>query len=295
MPVPRSRDRTIFLAVGYVTVSLLALACLFPFLLIVSGSLSEEEAIYRDGFRLVPRRASLASYEMIFRVPGRILRAYGITIALTASGATAGLFLTAMTAYALQAKDCRYRNRFAFYFYFTMLFNGGLTPFYILVARGLRLKNTLWAMLLPPLLSVWYILLMRNFMKGIPDEIYESAKMDGAGHFTMFTRIAIPLSVPALATIGLFIALLYWNDWYHAMLFVEDSSLFPMQYFLYRMLTAARFAEAAVRGANVATTDMPRESIKMTMAVVATGPIVFVYPLIQRYFIRGLTMGAVKG
>jgi len=290
-----SRDRLYFNTSGYVLLTVLAGACLLPFLLIVAGSVSDETAIYTDGYRLIPRQFSLKSYGIIFRAPASILRAYAVTLMLTAAGTALGLFLTAMTAFALQTGDCKYRNVLAFYMYFTMLFNGGLTPFYILMVRGLHLKNTYWAMLLPSLLSVWFILLTRNYMKSIPREVYESAKIDGAGYFAMFLRITMPLSVPVLATIGLFIALGYWNDWYYPMLFVEDSRLYPMQFFLYRLLNAARFSEAVMKGANVATANMPKEGMKMAMAVVATGPIIFLYPFIQRFFIRGLMIGAVKG
>lgn len=289
------RDVIAFRAVGYLYLSVFATICLLPFLLIVTGSITPESDIYTKGYQVVPANPTIDAYRAIFRAPQRVLRSYGVSILLTVAGSAAGLFVTSMAAYALSSRDCRYRRHVSFFFYFTMLFYGGLTPFYILIVRTLELKDTFWAMLLPLLMEAWYILLMRSFMQGIPHEITESAKIDGANHFAIFVRIIVPLSKPALATIGLFLALRYWNDWFHAMLFVESSELYPLQYFLYRMLNASRFADAMLRGARLASVELPRESIKMAMAVVATGPIILAYPFVQKYFVRGLTIGSVKG
>lgn len=289
------RDVIAFRAVGYLYLSVFATICLLPFLLIVTGSITPESDIYTKGYQVVPANPTIDAYRAIFRAPQRVLRSYGVSILLTVAGSAAGLFVTSMAAYALSSRDCRYRRHVSFFFYFTMLFYGGLTPFYILIVRTLELKDTFWAMLLPLLMEAWYVLLMRSFMQGIPHEITESAKIDGANHFTIFVRIIVPLSKPALATIGLFLALRYWNDWFHAMLFVESSELYPLQYFLYRMLNASRFADAMLRGARLASVELPRESIKMAMAVVATGPIILAYPFVQKYFVRGLTIGSVKG
>lgn len=284
-----------FRGIAYVYLSVFALACFIPFWLVIAGSVTPENEIFTKGYQVLPASTTLEAYRVIFRAPERVLRAYGVSIGLTASGTVVGLFITVMTAYALSSRDCRYRRHLAFYFYFTMLFYGGLTPFYILMVRTLELKDTFWAMFFPLLLDAWFILLTRSFLKTIPYSIIESAKIDGASHFTIFFRIVIPLSTPALATIGLFIALRYWNDWYHAMLFVERTELYPLQYFLYRLLNAGRFADAMLRGASLSTVTLPEESIKMAMAVVATGPIVLVYPFVQKYFVKGLIIGSVKG
>lgn len=293
--VKKGGDVVTFHAIGYVYLAFFGLICLLPFVLIVSGSVTPESDIFTKGYQVFPSNPTVEAYRAIFRAPERVLRSYGVSTALTVFGTLAGLFVTAMAGYALSSRDCRYRRHVSFFFYFTMLFYGGLTPFYILIVRTLGLKDTFWAMLLPLMLEAWYILLMRSFMQGIPYEITESAKIDGANHFTIFVRIVMPLSKPALATIGLFLALRYWNDWFHAMLFVESSELYPLQYFLYRMLNASRFADAMLRGARIATVTLPKESIKMAMAVVATGPIILAYPFVQKYFVKGLTIGSVKG
>lgn len=289
------KETLIFRTIGYAFITLLSVLGLLPFLLVLSGSITSENSIYVDGYTLIPKSISFEAYKVLFKAPEQIFSSYFITIMLTVIGTTFGLFITSMTAYVLYRKDFKYRNKFAFYFYFTTLFSGGLTPFYIMIVKTLHMKDSFLAMLLPPLLSVWYILIMRNFMKSIPDSILESAKIDGVGDFMLFIRIVIPLAKPGLATIGLFIALNYWNDWYQAMLFIENSKLYPLQYFLYRMINSGDFADNVVAAAKVSSVSMPRESMKLAMTVVATGPIIFAYPFVQKYFVKGLTIGAVKG
>ncbi|UKS29518.1 carbohydrate ABC transporter permease [Paenibacillus sp. HWE-109] len=290
-----TKDRVAFQAIGYLFIGVVAILCLIPFLLLISASITENESIFKDGYRLIPSKFSLEAYQVIFKAPMDMLRAYSVTIQLTLLGTITGLFVTSMTAYVLQRYDFKYRNHFAFFFYFTTLFSGGLIPAYILVVRYLQLKDHFLSLLLPGLLSAWLIFLMRNFIKTIPDAIIESAKMDGAGDFKIFIRLIVPLATPGLATIGLFIALNYWNDWFHAMLYIEDRKLFPLQYFLYNMLNKAKFAETVVSEASIVLPEVPTESLKMAMAVVATGPIVFLYPFVQKYFVKGLTIGAIKG
>jgi putative aldouronate transport system permease protein len=288
-------DDAFFDIAGYTGISVIALLCLLPFLLILSGSITEESLIVTKGYSIIPSKISFEAYRIIFKAPEKILRAYLNSIVLTFTGSAAGLFLTSMTAFVLQMKDFRYRNHAAFYFYFTTLFSGGLPPTYILMVKTLGLKDSYLALFLPVLMNVWYLLIMRNFFKTLPYSIYESAKMDGAGYFRIFINIAIPVSKPALAAIGLFIALNYWNDWYHAMLYINNTDLYPLQYFLYRLIVNARFTEAIMRGARVSAFNMPQESMKMAMAIIVTGPVVFLYPFVQKYFVKGLTIGAVKG
>jgi putative aldouronate transport system permease protein len=275
--------------------TLIAVACLIPFILIVSGSVTEEESIMVEGYKLIPDKISFQAYASIFKQPMSLIRAYGVTVFLTVTGTIVGLFFSAMTAYVLQAKEFRSRNFLAFFFYFTTLFSGGLVPLYILIVRTLQLKDNLLSVLLPLMFQVWFMLIIRNFMKSIPSSINESAKIDGAGHFTVFLRIVLPLSKPALATIGLFIALRYWNDWFYTMLFIEDRNLYNLQYYLYRILNSSRFAEVSMKSASVSSVTLPRETVKLAMTVVAVGPIIFAYPFVQRYFVKGITIGAVKG
>jgi putative aldouronate transport system permease protein len=218
-----------------------------------------------------------------------------MTLLLTASGSLLSLFLVSMTAYALLRKDLRSRNFFALFFYFTTLFSGGLVPWYILMLRYLNMKNNFLALLLPPLFSVFDLIIMRTFMRSIPESLCESAKLDGANEFIVYARIYLPLSLPALATIGLFVALRYWNDWYNTMLFITDEKMFPLQYFLYRILNSMQTMRMAAEKAGIPLPKMPAQTFKLAMTVVATGPILLLYPFLQKYFIRGITIGAVKG
>lgn len=287
-------DRLVFNLLGYLFLSLFALACLLPFVLIISGSLTDNTAILTQGFRFIPPVFSTEAYHLILQNPTTILRSYGVTIAVTAVGTTISAFITSMAAYTLINRGFKARNVLAFFFFFTMLFHGGIVPFYMVMVRTYQLKDTFWAMVLPMMVQAWYILLTRNFFMSIPESIFESARLDGANHFTLYWRITLPLSVPVLVTIGLFISLRYWNNWYNALLFIENEDLYPLQYYLYRMITAAQFAAESVKGPRLTRVSIPTESIKMAMAVIATGPIVFLFPFVQRFFIKGIHLGAVK-
>jgi putative aldouronate transport system permease protein len=288
-------DKMAFNVISFITITAAGIICLLPFLLILSGSLTEESSIFTDGYRLIPKVFSLHAYDIFIKSPDTMLRAYLVTIILTASGALTGLFLTTMTAYVLLRRDFPWRNGFAFYFFFTTLFSGGLVPWYILMVKYLQMKNNPLSLLISSWFSVFNILLMRNYMKSVPDSVVESARIDGAGDFMIFIRIMLPLCGPALATIGLFIALGYWNQWFDAMLFIDNEAYFPLQYYLYRILNSMQFASVVAKGAHVPMPKMPNESFKLAMTVVTTGPIIFLYPFVQKYFIRGITIGAVKG
>ncbi|MDH6372665.1 putative aldouronate transport system permease protein [Paenibacillus sp. PastF-3] len=289
-------DRKIFSGIGYVSLIVLAILCIFPFVLVVSSSLTEESKILTEGYQFIPTAFSTEAYSILFKYPDQMIQAYMVTIGVTIIGTLLGLFLTSMTAYALSRKDFKWRNKFSFFFFFTTLFNGGLVPWYLLMVNYLHIKDTLMALVIPMMLNVFYIIVMKSFMGSIPEAIVESAKIDGAGDFKIYARLILPLSKPALATIGLFLALAYWNDWYNALLFISDEKLMPLQYYLYKMLGNMDGMRKAMMGAGaVVTTSIPSESLKMAMTVVATGPILLAYPFVQRYFVQGLTIGAVKG
>ena len=288
-------DRLVFMSIAYTVVILCAVVCVVPFVMIVTGSFTAEEAIYRDGFRLIPTEWSLASYKLLLQGGASLAKAYQVTVILTAVGASLSLLLSSMTAYVLYRRDFPWRNALSFYFYFTTLFSGGLVPWYILVAKYMGMRNNPAVMLIVGMMSVFNILIMRNFLKSIPDSIVESAKIDGANDMMIYLKIMLPLSGPSLATVGLFIALGYWNEWYTAMLFITQPEYFPLQYYLYRTLNSMNFAAQAAAEAGVAIPIMPTQSFKLVMTVAATGPIIFLYPFVQRYFIKGITIGAVKG
>lgn len=293
---PKSSDERLLQIIGYLLLTIISLFCLVPFILVLSASLTDESSIIKDGYQLIPTVFSLEAYKLLFEFPGQLLRAYAVTIAVTVIGTVLGLFLTSMTSYALARKDFKWRNGFSFFFFFTTLFSGGLVPWYLMIVNYLNLKDTFLILVLPMLLNVFYIIVMKSFMNSIPDAIMESAKIDGAGDFLIYRRLILPLSKPALATIGLFIALGYWNDWYHAMLFVTNEDLMPLQYYLYKMLgNMDGMRKAMISSGAVIDLQVPTESLKMAMTIVAIGPILLVYPFIQRYFVKGLTIGAVKG
>ncbi|HBA48724.1 MAG TPA: sugar ABC transporter permease [Lachnospiraceae bacterium] len=294
---PIGRDRIIFNILSHVILAVLSAACLLPFLLVLSGSVSEQYAIQLHGYRLIPEQFSLEAYQMLFRIPEELLRAYGVTIFVTAAGTLLGLWLTSMAAYVLASRDFRYRYQVSFFFYFTSVFGGGLVPWYIFNTKYLHFHNSMIALILPILVNVTYLLILKSYMMSIPESLYESAKLDGAGDLRIYANIALPLSKAGLATVGLFIALNYWNDWYNAMLFLDEGrrDMYPLQYFLNNILTKAQAMNAAAARSGIPASDVPSEPMKLAMTVVATGPIILLYPFLQKYFVKGVTIGAVKG
>ncbi|MNI10477.1 L-arabinose transport system permease protein AraQ [compost metagenome] len=288
------KDLLIFNIIGYIVIVLISLLCLIPFLLTVSGSITKDSSLFEYGYRLIPKEFSLEAYKLIWKTPEVIVNAYGVTISLVIAGTVLGLLLTAMTSYVLHRKDFKYRNKFSFFFFFTTLFSGGLVPWY-LVMLSLGMKNNYLALLLPHLFAVFHIIIMRTFFTTIPESIGESAKIDGAGDFTIFARLYLPLSIPALTTIGLFIALTYWNDWYQAMLFITKPHMMPLQYHLYKIFNSMQAAQLIAQKTGMPVAQMPTETFKMAMTVIVTGPIILLYPFIQKYFVKGMTVGAVKG
>ena len=292
---PIGSDEIQLKVISYIVVTLFAVVCLFPFLLMISSSFMNEKEIITEGYKLIPKEITTNAYRFLLENPTKIISAYKITILNVILGTLIGLALMSMAGYVLCRSDFKYRNQVAFFIYFTTLFAGGLIPTYMWMVNGLHLKNSIWAMILPGIASPWSIFLMRNFMKAIPDSLAESARIDGADDFRVYWQIYLPLAKPAIATIGLFLALAYWNEWYNAMLYIEDSAKYPLQYFLQQMVNKANAEMLVSQGITVDMAEMPSESIKMATAVVATGPIILVYPFVQKYFVQGLTVGAVKG
>ncbi len=294
---PVGRDRITFDILSHVILAVLSACCLLPFLLVLSGSFSDQTSILTHGYQLIPETFSLAAYQTLFKIPEDLLRAYGVTIFVTVTGTLLGLFLTSMAAYVLSSRNFRYRYQMSFFFYFTSIFGGGLVPWYIFNTKYLHFHNNIIALILPILINVTYLLILKSYMAGIPEALYESARLDGAGDFTIYRRVAMPLCKAGLATVGLFIALNYWNDWYDAMLFLDEgrSDLYPLQYFLNNILTKAQAISAAAARSGLPMSEVPSEPMKLAMTVVATGPIILLYPFLQKYFVKGVTIGAVKG
>lgn len=293
--IPTSVDQKVFNVFSYIFLTLLTFYCTIPFWLIVIGSFTTQESILKNGYGLWPKEFSLEAYQILFKSPGALLNAYAVTVGVTVIGTVSSLLMMSMAAYVLNSKDFKYRNQVSFFYYFTSIFGGGLVPWYILCIKYLHFKNNFMALILPIVINVTYLLILKSYMKSIPESIYESAKLDGAGDFTIYSRIILPLCKPGMATVGLFTALNYWNDWYNAMLFIDNEKMLPLQYYLNNILTKASALQAAAARSGIAVASVPSEPMKLAMTVIAIGPMILLYPFLQRYFVKGITIGAVKG
>ena len=270
----------------------IGLACLIPMLLVVSVSFSEEKALAVEGYQLLPVDFTTFAYEYILTNPQQILRAYGVTIFVTTVGTVLGLIVCSLMAYPLARKDFKLRGVLSFYVFFTLLFSGGMVPFYILVTQYLGWKDNVLALIVPYLATAWYVLILRTSFAQLPTELLEAARIDGAGEWRIFFQIVLPLSKPVLATIGLFYILRYWNDWFMALLFINDSQLYPLQYLLQVLMRNINFLSS---NPQTMGEPIPTSSARMAMAVLAFGPALFAFLLLQQYFIRGITIGSLKG
>ena len=276
---------------------LLTLVCVVPLLLIVGISFTEESTLLAEGYHLIPREFSTAAYEFVFTGATSVLRAYGVTIFVTVAGTFLHLLCMSMLAYGLTREEVTARNALSLFVYIPVLFNGGLVPYYMLITKYLHLKNTIWVLIITQLVSATNVLIFRNFFKSIPNSLVESARIDGAGEIRTFFKIVLPLSKPSLASIGLFVAIAYWNDWMTCSLYIENSKLQTLQYMLQSLMSNVQYlimnADVS-QSAQQALNNLPTEGVRMATCVLAVGPIIFLYPLLQKYFASGLTVGAVK-
>jgi len=275
--------------------------CALPLLLVLMVSFSDEKTVLLEGYSLFPSKLSLSAYDFLLRDWLNVVRSYGISIFVTAVGTVVSLALMAMFAYPISRRDFKHRGIFSFIMVFTILYNAGLVPFYIMYTQVLHLQNSILALMIPYLVQAFFVLVMRTFFaNSVPYELLESAKIDGAGEWRIFGQIVLPLSLPVLASVGLLCTLNYWNDWFLSMLFINDNIHINIQYRMYKALQDIQFlsSNASAYSAILAQNpnfQLPSETVRMAMAVVGIGPIVFAYPFFQRYFIQGLTVGAVKG
>lgn len=277
----------------------LCLCCVVPMLLVLAISLTPDKDIGLNGYRLIPERVTIEAYTYLLKHYTSIYKSYAITIFVTAAGTVLGTVITSMLSYPLSRKDVKYRNAISLMLFFTMLFNGGLVSSYILMTRYLHLKNTIWVLILPLLVSPWNVMLMRNFFSsGVPFSIIEAAKIDGATELGAFIKIVAPISKPTFATIALFLALGYWNDWWLALMYIDEPSLYPLQYTLQSILLNIQVMLSNANLSNQmqdALKDVPMENSRMALCMMAVIPILFAYPFFQKYIVSGLTIGAVKG
>jgi len=284
-------------AVIYVVIALFSIFCLLPFLFILTGSITDETEIVHKGFSLIPTKTSNVAWIMLSHDVQTIVSGYIVTVSVTVVGTLVSLLVTSLMAYSLSVATLKYRNAIAFYAFFTMIFSGGMVPWYIIVSNVLHLRNTFFALILPYTINAWNMFLLRNFFRTIPKEIGESAKIDGAREITVFVRLMLPLAKPGLTTVGLFIALGFWNDWWLGLMFIENRHLYPVQLLLRAILSNVQFLRTSTAAALAAdvTRLIPYESVKMATCLVTIGPIIFLYPFVQRYFMKGIIVGAVKG
>ncbi|WP_438444109.1 carbohydrate ABC transporter permease [Gorillibacterium sp. sgz5001074] len=277
-----------------------SLICLLPILLVLTVSFSDEKSVAIDGYRLIPEKFSLTAYRFVFNDFDKVLRGYEVSILATVIGTLAGLLITSLFAYPLARHSFRYRRFFSFFIFFTMIFNGGLVPWYLVYTNVLHINDTLLALIIPNhLLGAFYVIMMRTFFQQtIHPSILESASIDGASEYRIYFTVVLPLSLPVLATIGLFYTLGYWNDWFNSLVFMNNDKMVNLQYLMYKVMRNLQFlisTSSVSSSASGEIAKLPNETVRMAMAIIGMGPIVLAYPFFQKYFVKGLTVGAVKG
>ena len=270
--------------------------CVVPIVVAISVSLSNEVTVTLEGYGILPRDLTLDAYRFVFQDPDALLRSYVTTIVVTAVGTILTLIITSTFAYPLSRTKLKYRGFFMMLMLVTFLFRGGLVPTYVVNSQVLHINNTYWVLFLPLVFNAWYIIIMRTFFKtSIPSSLMEAAHIDGASEFIIYSRIVLPLSKPVLATIGLFQTVELWNNWFQSLVFTSDEKYHMIQYFVYRMLSEADSIARMARVLGFTAERAPTETARFAMAVVAMGPILFIYPFFQKYFVKGLVIGAIKG
>ena len=276
---------------------LLSLMCIVPLLIILSISLTSENVLMTQGYSLFPKNFTIYAYQYVLSGASSVIRAYGVTIFVTVAGTFIHVLTTAMLAYALTRKEVTARNKISLFVFFPVLFSGGLVPYYILLTKVLKLKNTLWVLIAAGVVSPMNVIIMKNFFRTIPESLIESARIDGSSEYRTLFQIVMPLSKPSLATIGLFTAIGYWNNWMQCSLFIETPKLYTLQYLLQSLMNNIKYLQANagnIRGMENAILSLPSEGARMATCILSIGPIILLYPLIQKYFEKGLTIGAVK-
>lgn len=281
----------------YLFILIFSVLCVIPFLLVVSSSFTQEQALTTYGYSIWPKEFSLDAYKLV-AVSSDIPQAYLVTIGTTCVGTFLSMAFTCGVAYAMSVKNFKSRTILALFIYFTMLFNGGLVASYLLITKSLHLQNSILVLIIPSLCNAWNILLMRNFFNGIPEALAESAKIDGANDLVILIKIILPISLPGIATIGLFYALSYWNEWYRCLLYIDTnhSQYYTLQYLIQRILRQVNYAaNQPAEAVGLSAMALPTYAYRMATVVVSTGPIILLYPFLQKYFVQGLTVGSVKG
>jgi len=287
----------LFSAVVYTIAAAFTLFCFLPFYTMVVASVTEKHALISNGYRLWPTAFSVEAYQWVLRGQ-QVIRGYEVTVFVTVVGTMLSLLLMSALAYTMSDKKFKLRNPIAFYVYVTMIFSGGIIPWYITM-RSVGLYDNVWALIVPMLMNPWWIFILRNYFNSLPAEMLESSRIDGASDLQILARIVLPLSTPVLATTGLFVSVAYWNDWWHGVMLLDFADFRPLQVIILRVVNNIQAIRSAmsVPGTTISIdmSQIPDLSIRMAIVVITIGPIIFVYPFVQRYFIQGLTLGAIKG
>ncbi len=292
-----SKGSRIYQVVINIILMLVTLFMVLPLVLLFMSSITDESTLIVNGYSFFPAKFSLEAYRYIMTNSATVFRAYGITIMVTAIGTTLSIVMVTMMAFPLSLRDLPGRNVLAFIVFFTMLFNGGLVPTYILWSSTIGIKNTLWAYILPNfLMSAFNVILVRTyFQSSIPYDLYEAAKIDGANYPTIYWKVVLPLGKPIIVTIGLFTGLSYWNDWTNGLYYITSSSMLSIQALLNKMIQDIQALSAMSTADSGKLMSIPQVSIRMAIAFVAILPILVIYPFLQKYFASGIMLGAVKG
>lgn len=296
MKIKVSFSDKIVKVIAYALIIFFAVACLYPLLMVLGVSFSDNSDVVRTGYRAIPKTFTTDTYVYLFFHSGsKILKAYGVTIFTTVVGTLGAMLLTSMIAFAISVKSLKYRNAIAYFCNFTIIFSAGLIPWYYVCVNFYGFMDSFKGLILPSMFSVFNMFLMRTYFSAVPESLYESAKIDGASWFRIYRSLAIPLSKTAMLTVGMMYALGYWNDWWNALMFVNSRDKYPLQYMLYNLLSNVNAIKSGrIPAGAAANIKLPSETAKMAVTIITIGPIIFLYPFIQKYFVDGIMMGAVK-
>lgn len=296
MKIKKSASDKALLILFYVVAGVFAVICLYPLLLAVGTSFSDEVSVTVNGYSVIPKKFSLEAYKMILGSLGKnLLNAYTVTIGVTVIGTILSVLVSSSFAYVLTVKEFKPRGALNLFLYIPMIFSAGLLPWYIICTKYYHLTDNFLALILPCCMNAFNVFLLRNFFKSIPDELAEAAKIDGASYLRIFGIIYFPLAKVGLVTVGLFYALSYWNDYYLALMFINQQQKYPLQYYLYNMLANVQFIANQANASLGYNINIPLETTKMATICVTIGPIILLYPIVQKYITKGVIVGAVKG
>lgn len=288
------KDKFSIKLLSNIVLFLFSLCCIIPLIIVISISFSDENIIKQSGYGVLPKGFSTEAYAMLFESPKTIFNAYGITIFITIVGTLLTLFLACTFAYVICRRSFVLRKQYTFILFFTMLFSGGVVPLYILVTKYLGLKDSLWAIILPLAVNPWNTMLLKSFFSSVPETLIEAAKIEGCSEFYIFSKIFLPICKGGIATVTIFVLLGYWNEWYYNMLFIMDVDKYSLQYMLTSIMNKLEFLQLSDNMGMIATSELPKETLRMATCIVAAGPMILIFPFFQKYLVKGITVGAVK-